>query len=132
MQGTQRRYRRLEFLAPAFIVDGERTVYGEVQNLSNLGMFVRTPRQLTVDSTVMVTVYFNGYGSTASITVPATVVRNGNGGMGFSSQHINIMSFLQLQNILTCNKSNGEELIQEFCRFADSSREKQAIYSTIH
>jgi hypothetical protein len=128
MINTQRRFRRLEFQAPVFIVDGDRTVYGEVQNLSNLGMYVRTPRLLEVDSTVMVSVYFHGHGSTASITVPATVVRNGDEGMGICSPHINIMSFLQLQNILTCHNNGGEELVNEFCKFADSTREKLHTY----
>src|SRR5512138_2704378 len=124
MLNKQRRFRRLEFQAPAFIVDGDRTVYGEVQNLSNLGMYVRTPKQMDIDATVMVSVYFLGHGSTASITVPATVIRHSRDGMGFCSQHINIMSFLQLQNLLACYGTDSESLVYEFCRFADSSREK--------
>lgn len=128
MVNTQRRFRRLEFQAPAFIVAGDRTVYGEVQNLSNLGMYVRTPKQLDVDATVMVSVYFLGHGSTASITVPATVVRNSADGMGFCSPHINIMSFLQLQNLLTCYGAENEELLNEFSKFADISREKLQSY----
>src|SRR5512138_3221513 len=118
MLNKQRRFRRLEFQAPAFIVDGDRTVYGEVQNLSNLGMYVRTPKQLDIAATVMVSVYFLGHGSTASITVPATVVRNCTDGMGFCSPHINIMSFLQLQNLLVCHGPGKEELLNEFCKFA--------------
>jgi len=127
METGQRRYRRLEFQAPAFIVDGDRTVYGEVENLSNLGMYVRTPKLLDVQSTVMVSVYLLGPGSTASITVPATVIRNSKDGMGFCSPHINIMSFLQLQNLLTCH-GQGEALVEEFCRFANSAREKFQSY----
>jgi hypothetical protein len=127
METGQRRFRRLEFQAPAFIVDGDRTVYGEVENLSNLGMYVRTPKQLDLQATVMISVYLLGAGATAAITVPATVVRSSKDGMGFCSPHINIMSFLQLQNLLTCNANSGV-LVNEFCRYADSAREKYQSY----
>lgn len=128
----RRKFKRLPFQAPAFMVEGERTVYGELDNLSNMGMFIRTPGRLKMDASIMVSVYFHGESSTASITLPATVVRHDQLGVGIYSPNISIMSFLELQNLLSCHGGKREALMNEFYRFADVSREWQTVYPAVN
>ncbi|GAB4303867.1 MAG: hypothetical protein Fur0034_20300 [Desulfuromonadia bacterium] len=110
----RRAFRRLDFHAPAFLLDGTRTVFGEVVNLSNHGMYLRTMAIFTQKSPVEVTVYLNGDAATASITIPATVIRTDAKGAGIYSPSISVVSFLELQTLLTSIHGSDDNLFSEF------------------
>lgn len=117
----RRAFRRFDFHAPAFLLDGTRTVFGEVINLSNHGMYLRTTARFTEKSPVEVTVYLYGEAATASITLPATLIRTDATGAGIYSPTISLVSFLELQALLTSVHGPDENLFSEFYRMTEIS-----------
>lgn len=118
---SRRAFHRLEFHAPAFVVDGDRTVFGELLNISNHGMYVQTSARLVEQSIVEITVYFNEPVATASITVPVTVVRSDTTGFGVYSPQISVSSFLGLRSLLACSAGDDATMFSEFYRLAEST-----------
>lgn len=118
---SRRAFHRLEFHAPVFVMDGTRTVFGELLNLSNYGMYVKTPARLEEQSLVEITVYFNEPAATASITVPVRVVRADDSGIGLYSPQISVSSFLGLRSLLACSGSDACTMFSDFYRLAEST-----------
>jgi len=117
----RRAFHRLDFHAPAFLHAGTKTVFGEVINISNHGMYLRTSGHLVENAPVDVTVYFNGDGATASITVPVRVVRTDGTGAGMYSPTLSVVSFLELQTLLACVPGHEETIFTEFYRMTENS-----------
>ncbi|WP_129126860.1 MULTISPECIES: PilZ domain-containing protein [Geomonas] len=57
MYKEKRNFARLALHAKANIHQGERTIEGEVENLSMKGVFVTAARRLEINDTVAVTIY---------------------------------------------------------------------------
>lgn len=57
MYKEKRNFARLALHAKASIHQGERTIEGEVENLSMKGVFITAARKLEISDTVAVTIY---------------------------------------------------------------------------
>lgn len=110
----RRSFRRLSFQAPAFVNHEDKTIYGEVGNISNMGMFLRTKWSTEVNQQVFVSIYFLGHSSTLSVTLPVTIVRQGDDGLGVHSPHINANMLLHLEGLLACYSQDSRQLMDEF------------------
>lgn len=89
---TQRKFDRFQFKAEAQITCGDATFTGEVTDLSLKGMFVKTTRAVAVNEPVKVSITFKGAEEKFSFTIPATVVRRSETGIGLSFKRIDMDS----------------------------------------
>ncbi|WP_243370932.1 PilZ domain-containing protein [Geotalea sp. SG265] len=91
---TQRKFDRFQCKADAQITWNDETFTGEVADLSLKGMFVKTARAVAVDEPVKVSIIFRGAEEKFSFTIPATVVRSTDTGVGLSFRRIDMDSVL--------------------------------------
>lgn len=107
----QRKFDRFGFRAEALITHNGVTFRGEVADLSLRGLFVKTDHPLAVDDTVSVAIKFEGADEKFSFSIPATVVRTAENGIGLSFKRIDVDS------VLNEKKSGASERGNEFEAF---------------
>lgn len=115
----KRKYTRIPFHAPVFINSDDKTVYGEVRNISHKGMYVQTGGEFRENEQVLVSVYFLEGPTTISITVPGTIVRLGGGGMGLSSPHIDAHTFIHFEYLIANDRGKPQQLMDDFYEYVD-------------
>jgi PilZ domain-containing protein len=116
----RRRYRRINFRAPVFIESGNEITFGEVDNISNKGAFIRVSGSYAPDDPIVASIYFLEHGATLSVSIPGTIVRTTDAGVGFHSPHLDIYSLLHLENLLALNGGDHQQLAREFCAYLAS------------
>jgi hypothetical protein len=119
----RRKFRRIEFRAPAFIEHDQKVTFGEVENVSNSGAFIRTHGAFSAKDRVLASFYFLEGGTTISVTVPGTIVRTAEGGVGVHSPHIDIYTLMHLEHLLLFNKGDDQRLSVEFCEYLNGKFE---------
>ena len=119
----RRKFRRIEFRTPAFIEHDQKVTFGEVENVSNSGAFIRTQGEFTPCDRILASFYFLEGGATISVTVPGTIVRTAEGGVGVHSPHIDIYTLMHLEHLLLFNKGNEQRLSVEFCEYLNGKYE---------
>lgn len=113
----QRKFDRFGFRAEALITHNDVTFKGEVADLSLRGLFVKTEHPLAVDDTVSVAINFDGADEKFSFSIPATVVRKTEAGIGLSFKRIDVDSVLnEKKNEAAEGRSRGVEA-EEFETF---------------
>jgi hypothetical protein len=118
----RRKYRRIEFQAPAFIEHNNRTTFGEIRNVSNLGAFLKTDGKFSVNDSVQLSIYFLEGSATLSVTIPGTVARLADGGVGLFSPHLDVYKLLHLEHLLAFHKGNPQRLTDEFYEYVLASQ----------
>ncbi len=113
----RRKYRRIEFQAPAFIEHNNRTTFGAIRNVSNLGAFLETDGRFAVNDSVQLSIYFLEGSATLSVTIPGTVARLTDGGVGLFSPHLDVYKLLHLEHLLAFHKGNPQRLTDEFYEY---------------
>ena len=119
----RRKYRRIEFLAPAFIEHDNRTTFGEIKNVSNQGAFLKTDGKFAVNDQIQLSIYFLEGSATLSVTIPGTVARLADGGVGLSSPHLDVYKLLHLEHLLAFHKGNPQRLTDEFYEYVLAQNE---------
>ena len=119
----RRRYRRIEFQAPAFIEYNNRTTFGEIRNVSNMGAFLKTDGKFAVNDPVQLSIYFLEGSATLSVTIPGTVARLVDGGVGLFSPHLDLYKLLHLEHLLAFHKGNPQRLTDEFYEYVLSTQD---------
>jgi hypothetical protein len=113
--GMERRsYRRINFKAPVFIECGSGTTFGEIDNISNKGAFIKVSGRYAPDESIVASIYFLEGGATLSVSIPGTIVRTTDAGVGFHSPQLDIYSLLHLKNLLALNSGDHQLLTSEF------------------
>ena len=125
----RRKYRRIDFEAPAFIEHNNRTTFGEVKNVSNLGAFLKTDGKFAVNDPVQISIYFLEGSATLSVTIPGTVARLADGGVGLSSPHLDVYKLLHLEHLLAFHKGNPQRLTDEFYEYILSAQNETTPFS---
>ena len=116
----RRKHRRICFNAPVFIEGKENANFGEVNDISYKGAFIRTSGLFVPDENVVTSIYFVEGGSTLSVTMPGKIVRTTNDGVGFFSPHLDIYSILHFEHILAFNYGDSEKLTNDFYEYVTS------------
>lgn len=115
----QRKFDRFGFRAEAFITHNDETFKGEVADLSLKGLFVKTKHPLAVDDTVSVAINFDGADEKFSFSIPATVVRKTEDGIGLSFKRIDVDSVLNGKKNESAEERSRDVEAEEFEAFAD-------------
>jgi len=119
----RRKYRRIEFQAPAFIEHNNRTTFGEIRNVSNMGAFLKTDGKFSVNDSVQLSIYFLEGAATLSVTIPGTVARLADGGVGLFSPHLDVYKLLHMEHLLAFHKGNAQRLTDEFYEYVMSTED---------
>lgn len=113
----QRKFDRFGFRAEALITHNDVTFKGEVEDLSLRGLFVKTEHPLAVDDTVSVAINFDGTDEKFSFSIPATVVRTTETGIGLSFKRIDVDSVLSEKKNEAAEGRNRDVETEEFETF---------------
>jgi hypothetical protein len=112
-----RKYRRIDFHAPALITQNGKDVSGEVENLSTMGLFVRTRGSFIPDDSALVSICFSDGATTMCVTMPARIARVTEDGVAFHSPHINMYPILRLEHLFIYRKGRPQQLTEDFCEY---------------
>jgi PilZ domain-containing protein len=110
----KRRYPRIPFQAPAFVISDGKPVMSQVRNISNNGLFVNTRACYEKDESALVAIYFLQKNITLSVTLPCTVARRDDEGIGFVSQAMDPETLLFISNLLHVKHGKSTELMASF------------------
>lgn len=111
----RRRHERVQLQAEASVTCGSVTISGAVEDISLKGLYIRTPHRLPLKHKAQITLFFEGSSGNLSFTIPATVIRNGETGIGFSFEKIDIGSVM-----LECSGGDKNRM-REILNFMTSS-----------
>jgi PilZ domain-containing protein len=112
----KRQFERVDCRTEALISYGDRSIKGEVENLSLKGLFVKTDQKIDLHETVCVTVFFNGTSGELSFSLQGKVVRVADNGIGVNFKKIDVDS---LVHTMTGPASVTQEELSEFCASLD-------------
>ncbi|HEY5974297.1 MAG TPA: PilZ domain-containing protein [Geobacteraceae bacterium] len=121
----RRKFRRIEFKTPAFIEHDHKVTFGEVENVSTSGAFIRTQGNFSATDRILASFYFLEGGATISVTVPGTIVRTVDGGVGVHSPQIDIYTLMHLEHLLLFNKGDSKRLSEEFYEYLNGKFESR-------
>ncbi|HIJ96368.1 MAG TPA: PilZ domain-containing protein [Desulfuromonadales bacterium] len=104
---TQRNFIRVPFTECASIKQQDQVFFGNIENISLQGMYIKTAQDLTVHSPVDVAVYFS---PVSSFYLTADIVRRDPHGIGVQIKDIDIKSFVYLRD-LVAKECNDHDLV---------------------
>ena len=113
----RRKSRRLEFNASASIGHNREKLSARVKNISAMGVFLETDGRYAIDDLVDLSIFIVHGGARLSFTLPSTVVRVDEGGVGLNSPHIDIHTLLHLEFLMDLNKENSQRMFEEFFKY---------------
>jgi hypothetical protein len=104
---TQRNFIRVPFSECASIKHDDQVFFGNIENISLQGMYIKTGQDLTLNTPVDVAVYFSPI---SSFYVTADVVRRDPLGVGVQIKDIDVKSFVYLRD-LVAKQCNDQDLV---------------------
>lgn len=116
---NQRQFRRINFHAPAVIRLDNITIHGEVDNICNRGIYIKTPatKRPAAADTAMLSISMTEGQTSITITVPARLVRSADEGMAFYSDQLNLHPILHLEHLFIYRKGQENKLTEDFCEY---------------
>lgn len=117
MSEKKRETTRVQFHTRAELQVDEKTISGEVNNLSLTGMFLITDTSEIGEiegREVTVTVSLAGVASNLRVTLEGKVVRKNKEGIGIEFTEMEFDSFVHLRNIVAYNTGDDERVMEEF------------------
>jgi len=118
----KRVFSRILFQAEAVVEYGGETIKGQVENLSLNGMFLKTHEKISQDEAVEIKIFLSGASSDLSINLRGAVVRLDSDGVAIQFKEMDLDSFVHLKNILTYNRGDESEVMEEFYRFLERKK----------
>lgn len=116
----QRHHDRLPFNAPMFLCKRGQRHFGEVENISQNGMFVSVSGKHLPGEYAEVSIYLLRGFAALSLTIPGRIVRQGNDGIGFQSDHIDPSSLLCYASLLNLHRKDTPQLMEEVLDYGTS------------
>jgi hypothetical protein len=105
---------RIPFINPAFVMQGDKPFFSETKDVSEHGMFIKTSGVHHQGEQSAVSIYWLESKITISITIPCTVARVSESGIGITSQHLDPELFLSISNLLYAQKNDAPSFMQSF------------------
>jgi hypothetical protein len=110
----KRRGTRVRFNVNAELSYDDKTVRGEVRNLSLKGMLVDVDTTIPENTDLFITIYLAGSSSTLTLNMKGLVVRSDQNGLAVLFQEIDVESFIHLRSVVGYNEGNEEKIMREF------------------
>lgn len=121
----KRRFTRIPFHAPVFVSGRGKTFTGEVENVCHGGMFIKTVGDFSRGEQILVSVTFNEGSSKLSVTLPGSVARQTDDGVGLASPHIDTHDLIHFEYMLASNSNKRERLMEDFLEYVTSQQEQR-------
>lgn len=103
----KRNFTRVTFSGGASIKYKEQIFWGNIENVSLQGFFIKTKHDLPLDNPLEVTIYQS---PNSSINLQASVVRTEQNGLGMKINGVDVNSFVRLRDIVS-NQCNDQTLL---------------------
>jgi len=105
-----RHFTRVKMNEWATIRHDDHTFGGEVDNISLRGLFIQTSQSIPLNTPVEVSVH---HALDTSLDMSATVVRQGEAGLGMQIDRMDIKSLAYIRNLVAQECENQEQVMQE-------------------
>ncbi len=119
-QSGTRFSQRHTFHAHAQVRMGDAVFPGEIINISNRGAYLMASCPFAVNDAIELTVYFNYDEKELSITLPCSVARIDETGLGLTSAQIDADMLLHFEVIFDLTKENSENVLEELFVTSDA------------
>lgn len=110
----QRRFPRFRICAQAKIAHKNEVHTGEVDNLSLVGVFIKTNGGLRPGDVVDVAISYDGNPHPLLVSVRGEVVHVSDHGVGVKFDEIDLEAYSNLRNVIAHNRMATGELIEEY------------------
>lgn len=114
----RRNYDRIPFNTPAFLNTRGKRFVGEVENISQKGMYVSVSGELDPDEYAEVSISLLRGSAALTLTIPGRIVRQGNDGIGFKSQYIDPSDILCYASLLDLPRKDSPQLMEDVFSYA--------------
>jgi hypothetical protein len=111
----KRNFTRVTFSGGASIKYKEQIFWGNIENVSLQGFFIKTKLDLPLDNPLEVTIYQN---PNSSIHLLASVVRTEQDGLGMKISGVDVNSFVRLRDVVSEQCSDHTLLMNETYKMA--------------
>ena len=128
-----RQFRRINLNLPAFIVDNDKTTFGEVYNISNEGVFIDTSvlgknrANFILHDLVYTIFFFLGKSSTISMIVPGRIIRIAGNGVAVHSQHLDTDFSLYIESMMSFSDSNHIQLSKTISDYVNPASNRRLL-----
>lgn len=116
---NNRSFSRVNFTIDALVTQAEKTIKGEVRNISLQGLYIETHEKLSADLPVDISIQLAGTTPEVAINAAGTVVRTDEKGIGIRFSKIDVDSFAHLRNVVSYQCGDGDKVMEEFFKFLD-------------
>ena len=106
----KRNFIRVNFSAAASINFNGQVIAGDIENLSLHGLFIKTSREIPLNTPLDVTVHPD---SNASFNLKVSAVRRNCSGLGMQIQEMGVLSFVHIRNVVALQCDDYDEIISE-------------------
>ena len=113
----KRQFTRVVFQSEAIVKAKDKTLKGEIGNLSLNGIFLNAPGALPVSEPVEVEIYLSGSTSELALKMEGTVLRDSPEGLAIQFKGMSLDSFIHLKNIISYNRGDEEKVMEEFYEY---------------
>ena len=111
---NERKAPRIPFRVKASVSFDDKTIEGDIDNLSTGGMFLLTREPFQPDAKVNITIFLSGSSSHLSLKLAGRVVHSKDEGSGFQFLEMDFDSFVHLRNIMKYNQTDESLIVKEF------------------
>jgi hypothetical protein len=105
---------RVPFHVRSIVKYKDKTIDGDVINLSTGGMLLNTADIVPVDESVQISIFLYGSSSHLALDITGKVVRGSAKGLAVKFTELDLDSFIHLRNIISRNAFDEEKIIKEF------------------
>ena len=119
--GNNRNFSRANFTIDALVNQADKTIKGEVKNVSLQGLFFETVEALDPDLPLDLSIHLSGSSPEMVIKATGSVIRVEETGIGIKFDKIDVDSFVHLRNIVSYQCGDGDKVIGEFFNYFGSN-----------
>jgi|PlaIllAssembly_1097288.scaffolds.fasta_scaffold22320_2 hypothetical protein len=113
----KRNFSRILFKVGTVIKWQDKSIKGEVENLSLQGMLAKVEEHLPVGEEIDITIYLTGVSPQIPVNLQGEVIRCTEEGLAIRFAKMNTDSFIHLRNIMAHNTGDSGKVIDELFNF---------------
>jgi hypothetical protein len=119
----KRNFSRITFNVGTVIKWQDKSLKGEVENLSLQGMLARITDPIPTGEEVEITIYLTGVSPQIPINLQGEVIRSSEEGLALKFIKMNTDSFIHLRNIMAHNTGDSGKVMDELFSFIKHKQE---------
>jgi hypothetical protein len=111
----KRNFTRVDFSECASIKHDNQVFFGDIQNMSLQGLFIKIHQEVPLNAAVEITVY---HSSDSAFRLLANVVRREESGLGMQISGLDVHSFAHLRDVVAMQCNDQELIMRETYKMA--------------